>query len=221
MEDQRKLNAKAFTESMDKAWKEFLSKRKQPKDEKEKAALFKEFISNFNPQLSAMFAAIEINAMLSQISLLVTEKKFDEALKGLETMSKLNLDDKTKRIIKSLKASCYIAKNDIKKAEKIAIELMELDPILSNFHMAQITAAKGDLDAALKFINLCIEKDSNFEYLYLKSNILKAKNDKSWKEWHDKAVKSEEDTVKKIEEGAKAHGLNIKKKKGFLEVSSD
>lgn len=219
MVDPRKLNAKALAGNIDKAWKEFLAKNKNPKNEEEKAALFKEFISNFNPELSAMFAAIEINAMLSQINLLVIEKKLDEALKNLDSMLKLKLEKRIENMVKSLKASCLIKKGDIKKAEKIAIELMEHDAVLSNFHMAQITAMKGDMDAALKFIDLCIEKKPTFEHFYLKSNILKAKKDPKWEEWLEKAKTLEEKAIKEIEEGAKAHGLKIKKKKGFLEVS--
>lgn len=221
MEDHRKLDVKAFAESMDKEFTEYLKKKPKPKNEQQRAELFKEFIKSYNPQLSAMFAALEINSMLSQINMLVVEKKFDEALKGLEGMLKLKLEPRIENMVKSLKISCLLAMDDLKKAEKMAIELMNHDDILSNFHMAQITAKKGDLDAALKFIDLCIGKKQSFEFFYLKSDILKAKKNQDWKKFLDKAKQLEEETVNEIREGAKAHGLKVKKNKGFLEVSGD
>ena len=221
MEESRKTNVKAFAAGMDKAWKEFVDKNKKPKNEEEKAALFKRFINSYNPHLSALFAAIEINSILSQINLLVTEKRYDVALKELDSINKLNLDEKTLKLVKSLKISCFVAKSDLKKAEKLAKEMLKEDKGLAYYHLAQVSAKAGDLDGALKNIDESLLTNSNFDAFYLKSDILKAKKDKSWEKWLEKAKSLEEKTIKQVEEGAKEHGLKVKKKDGFLEVSGN
>ena len=151
--------------------------------------------------------------------MLVLAKKFDEALKSLSEIKKLNLDDKTQKMVTSLQISCYVVKGELSKAEKMTKELSKKSEDLGNFHLAQVYAKKGDYDKALNHIDKSIESNENFDAYYLKAEILKAKNDNSWKEWMELGKEMEQDTINKVEEGAKAHGLSIKKKKGFLEVA--
>lgn len=219
MEDARKTNAKAMANAIDKAWQEFLSKKSKPKNEEEKSKLFKKFIEGYNPQLSALFSVIEVNAMLSQINLLVTGKKYEEALKELDKISKLKLEDNTKIMVQSMKISCTIALGDLKKALKMTNELKKSSENLAYFHLSQIEAKQGNLEQALENINKCLKIKESFDSLYLKSEILKVMNNKEWELVRERAKQLERETVEKIQQGAKEHGLNVKKKGEFLEVN--
>jgi len=101
---------------------------------------------------SALFSVIEVNAMLSQINLLVTGKKYEEALKELDKISKLKLEDNTKVMVQSMKISCTIALGDLKKALKITNDLKKSSEQLAHFHMAQIEAKQGNLEKALDYV---------------------------------------------------------------------
>lgn len=218
MEDARKTNAKAMANAIDKAWQEFLNKKSKPKTEEEKSKLFKKFIEGYNPRLSALFSVIEVNIMLSQINMLVTGKKYEVALKELDEISKLKLGDNTKIMIQSMKISCTIALGDLKKALKMTNELKKSSEHMAHFHLAQIEAKQGNLEQALENVNKCLKIKESFDSLYLKSGILKVMNNKEWEVVRERAKQLERETVERIQQGAKEHGLRVKKKGEFLEV---
>lgn len=168
-------------------------------------------------ELPACHQLIVLMDSMKEADNLMYKRQFEKALDTINEIMKMEMGQKTRENVYSMKIECLVCLEDYEEAEKVIGELIKLNKNypMPYFNRAIIRFKNLHFNEALDEINKTIEVAEkvnmrHWQYYQLKADILKKFNDGSYKDFEKTAKKLQKEGMDIVKSMAKDSNLSLR-----------
>lgn len=163
-----------------------------------------------------------LSSSLIQINDYMSKSEFKKAVEAIDKVIDMEMEQKMKEVVYSMKIECLMCLKDYEKAEENIRKLIELNKEYPKpyFHRAVIAYNKKNYEESLKETDKCISfaEKTNMkhpQYYQLKADIMKKLDKEGYEEFEEIAKKVEKESMQMIKSMSKKLGMKQKDIRGL------